>query len=83
MNKSIGVSEYQLTRKLPKRIKSSLPSIKEIEEELENEIKKQILICEEYPVWIFNKQGALKWIEKYKDRDKYVKVYKSVIKNLR
>ncbi len=35
INKPIGVSEYQLVNKLPKEFKSSLPSIEEIESELE------------------------------------------------
>ena len=34
IRKPIGVSEYKLTQSLPKKIKSSLPSIKEIEKEL-------------------------------------------------
>jgi predicted nuclease of restriction endonuclease-like (RecB) superfamily len=34
IRKPIGVSEYRLTRALPKKIQSSLPAIKEIEEEL-------------------------------------------------
>lgn len=34
IRKPIGVSEYKLTQFLPKKIKSSLPSIKEIEKEL-------------------------------------------------
>jgi predicted nuclease of restriction endonuclease-like (RecB) superfamily len=34
IRKPIGVSEYKLTQSLPKSIKSSLPSIKEIEKEL-------------------------------------------------
>lgn len=34
IHKPIGVSEYKLTQSLPKSIKSSLPSIKEIEKEL-------------------------------------------------
>ncbi len=34
MKKAIGVSEYQLTRALPKRLRSVLPSIEEIEAEL-------------------------------------------------
>lgn len=34
MNKPIGVSEYELTRALPQNLKSSLPSIEEIEDEL-------------------------------------------------
>jgi predicted nuclease of restriction endonuclease-like (RecB) superfamily len=36
INKPIGVSEYRLSDVLPKELKSSLPSIKEIEEELES-----------------------------------------------
>jgi predicted nuclease of restriction endonuclease-like (RecB) superfamily len=35
INKPIGVSEYQLTQSLPDDLKSSLPSIEEIERELE------------------------------------------------
>ena len=38
INKPIGVSEYQLTQILPKELKSSLPTIEQIEEELDNEI---------------------------------------------
>jgi len=34
LNKPIGVSEYQLTQSLPDNLKSSLPSIAEIEQEL-------------------------------------------------
>jgi len=34
VNKAIGISEYQLTRALPAKLKSSLPSIEEIEAEL-------------------------------------------------
>jgi len=34
MTKAIGVSEYQLTRQLPKKLKGSLPTIEEIEKEL-------------------------------------------------
>lgn len=34
VNKPIGISEYQLTRALPDELKSSLPTIEEIEEEL-------------------------------------------------
>ncbi len=38
INKPIGVSEYQLTQSLPAKLKSSLPSIKEIEAELSNDV---------------------------------------------
>ena len=34
MDKPIGVSEYELTRALPDELKSSLPTIEEIEAEL-------------------------------------------------
>ncbi|VAX36539.1 hypothetical protein MNBD_UNCLBAC01-83 [hydrothermal vent metagenome] len=34
INKPIGVSEYKLTHSLPKKFKSTLPTIKEIEAEL-------------------------------------------------
>ena len=35
MNKPIGVSEYELTRALPENLKSSLPTVEEIEKRLE------------------------------------------------
>lgn len=38
INKPIGVSEYELTRALPDNLKSSLPSIEEIEAELGREL---------------------------------------------
>jgi len=34
INKPIGVSQYQLTQSLPDNLKSSLPSIEDIENEL-------------------------------------------------
>ena len=34
INKPIGISEYELTRALPDNLKSSLPSVEEIEAEL-------------------------------------------------
>ncbi len=34
LNKSIGVSEYELTRALPETLRSALPTIEEIEGEL-------------------------------------------------
>ncbi|MBI5451492.1 MAG: DUF1016 family protein [Gammaproteobacteria bacterium] len=37
INKPIGVSEYELTRVLPKNLQSVLPSIEEIEQELKSE----------------------------------------------
>jgi predicted nuclease of restriction endonuclease-like (RecB) superfamily len=37
----IGVSEYQLTRMMPKDLKTSLPTIEEIEEELSNDLSKK------------------------------------------
>ena len=36
-NKPIGISEYELTRALPDNIKSSLPSIEDIENEFSKE----------------------------------------------
>ncbi|NTU42312.1 MAG: DUF1016 domain-containing protein [Nitrospirales bacterium] len=38
INKPIGISDYELTRALPESLKSSLPSIEEIEAELQSEI---------------------------------------------
>lgn len=38
MNKPIGISEYELTRALPEELKSSLPTIEEIEAELGMEV---------------------------------------------
>ena len=40
ISKPIGVSEYKITKKLPKKLKSALPSIEEIEAEL-NMIKEE------------------------------------------
>ena len=37
IHKPIGISEYELTRELPDNLKSSLPSIEEIETELNKE----------------------------------------------
>ena len=37
INKPIGISEYQITKNIPAELKSKLPTIKEIEEQLENE----------------------------------------------
>lgn len=34
IHKPIGISEYELTRALPKNLKSSLPSIEDLEKEL-------------------------------------------------
>ena len=36
IDKPVGVSEYKLTRILPKKLKSVLPTIKEIEKEMSN-----------------------------------------------
>jgi len=45
-NKPIGISEYELTRALPDNLKSSLPAVEEIEEELKIiENKKDENIC--------------------------------------
>ena len=41
IKKPIGVSEYRLTQSLPKKFKSSLPTIKEIEAELSGDGKKK------------------------------------------
>ena len=41
IKKPIGISEYRLTQSLPKKFKSSLPSIKEIEAELSGDVKKK------------------------------------------
>ncbi|MBI4309302.1 MAG: DUF1016 domain-containing protein [Candidatus Omnitrophica bacterium] len=40
IHKPIGVSEYQITHQLPKKLKSSLPTIEEIEKELGKDIGK-------------------------------------------
>ncbi|MBN1595022.1 DUF1016 family protein [candidate division FCPU426 bacterium] len=46
VGKPIGVSEYELTRTLPKKLKSSLPSVEDIEQELninqETKLKRKI-----------------------------------------
>ena len=38
INKPIGVSEYELTRALPNKLKSALPTIEEIEKELGKDV---------------------------------------------
>lgn len=42
INKPLGISQYELTEILPKEYKSSLPSIEEIEAQLENEDLKAV-----------------------------------------
>ena len=42
IRKPIGVSAYDLTRALPKKLKSSLPSIEEIEVELSEGLKREV-----------------------------------------
>lgn len=42
VNKPISVSEYELTRALPKKLKSKLPSIEAIESELNKKTRKRI-----------------------------------------
>ena len=37
--KPIGISEYELTRALPKELKSSLPTIEQLEAELSEEVE--------------------------------------------
>ena len=37
-DKPIGVSEYEFTRALPENLKSSLPSIEDLENEISNKI---------------------------------------------
>ncbi len=37
INKPIGISEYQITKSIPNELKSTLPTIKEIEEQLKND----------------------------------------------
>ncbi|MEO5996329.1 MAG: hypothetical protein ABIN89_06365 [Chitinophagaceae bacterium] len=39
INKPIGISEYQLTSAIPVNLKSSLPTIEELEKELERNEK--------------------------------------------
>ena len=38
IHKPIGVSDHELTRALPERLKSALPTIEEIEAELQSEV---------------------------------------------
>lgn len=40
IHKPIGVSVYELTRALPENLKSSLPTVEEIEAELAREVGK-------------------------------------------
>ena len=41
IDKPIGVADYELTRALPEKLASSLPSIEDIEAELSLELDKQ------------------------------------------
>jgi hypothetical protein len=41
MNAPIGVSEYTLSKALPKELKTSLPTIEEIEAELNETLKRE------------------------------------------
>jgi hypothetical protein len=41
VNKPIGISEYRLTENLPENLKSTLPTIEEIEECLQQETSKE------------------------------------------
>ncbi|MDP2807829.1 MAG: PDDEXK nuclease domain-containing protein [bacterium] len=41
VNKAIGVSQYQLTRALPKELRSSLPSVEDLEAELDSMLRKR------------------------------------------
>lgn len=38
INKPIGISEYQFTNAIPENLKGSLPTIEELEKELEQDI---------------------------------------------
>ena len=40
IHKPMGVSEYKLTHSLPKKLRASLPAIKEIEKELGKDVGK-------------------------------------------
>jgi hypothetical protein len=42
IHKPIGVSDYELTRSLPEELKSSLPSVEEIEAELQSELGDEV-----------------------------------------
>jgi hypothetical protein len=42
IHKPIGIADYELTRALPKELASSLPSIQEIEAELQSELRNNI-----------------------------------------
>ncbi|SRR5579883_1023557 len=50
VNKPIGISEYELTRALPPRLRSALPSVEEIESELSD--------CAREPVAIVNQPAS-------------------------
>lgn len=41
-DKPIGVAEYRLTKELPQKLKGKLPSVKELRERLENELRDEI-----------------------------------------
>jgi len=49
IQKPIGVSDYELTRALPDNLKSSLPSVEELESELANDVDKVDIINQKKP----------------------------------
>lgn len=39
INKPIGISEYELIKSIPENLKSNLPTVEEIENEMEEKLK--------------------------------------------
>lgn len=39
INKPIGISEYELIKSIPENLKSNLPTVEEIEKEMEEKLK--------------------------------------------
>ena len=39
INKPIGISEYELIKSIPENLKSNLPTVEEIENEIEEKLK--------------------------------------------
>lgn len=46
INKPIGISEYELIKVIPEDLKSNLPTVEEIEQEITEKIKMMIIISQ-------------------------------------
>lgn len=71
----MGVSEYELTKALPKQLKGEMPSIKELEAELEKEIEIILKPIDEKKNKLKEILSKIKGAEVKKERDKEALLY--------